>query len=220
MLSKNIHQSLAIAISIATAMAIPAASWGFQKTQSLFNLKPDVQMRFAKERGIALPGSDVKNQIQKYSPSKFLTEVNRKEENPATYQSYLYEVRDGRRNVEEAKLVAANVLFTAIESNWKVISTTQFNDKVLNGKGGMTLLLNRKFENLIYLPNVSANKDPKRLTYTFEAGDWGVVKLVKNTKTNSYEIATWSLDISSTMDDNTLAPEAENIAIAPRPEGK
>ncbi len=210
--SINPYRSLVLAIVV----ALPFSASAFQKSQTLFQLKPAYQARFAKERGITLPGGAIKDQIQSYSPSKFLTEINRKEENPAAYQSYLYEVRDGRRDVEEAKLVAANLLYTAIESNWDVVGTTQFNDKAINGKKGIAMLLNRKFENLVYLPNATASKDPRRITYTFEAGDWGVVKLVKDTKKNMFEVATWTLDISSSMDDNTLAPEAKNIAIAPR----
>ncbi len=193
----------------------PSALAGFDKSYTVKNLNYPSELALANRRGLKLPGKIEKDEIERYSPSKFLKEINRVEDNPAHYQSYLYEVRDGRQEVEKAKLIAANLLYSAVESNWKLIGTTDFNDKALPKGAKLSSLLNRKLEQLYYIPEKVRKPKSNTRTYVFEVGDWGQVVITQDVRTKKYQAGKWSIDLTTVMDENRIQPEAENIAIAP-----
>jgi hypothetical protein len=165
-------------------------------------------LKEAQKLGLGISNRErlVKNQIEKQNkrnPSWLSDRIKDSFGDPEFYRSYLAEVRDGRAQVETAKVIARLSLYKALKSNWEYVQTS-----ILNRNGDETFEkyannLKRDLEKLEYIPT---KKTPHG--YAFETVEWGRVIVARNEPS-----AKWSMDIASYLDGNVLEPGAEKIKI-------
>jgi hypothetical protein len=103
-------------------------------------------------------------------------------------QSYIFEVRDGRKEIESAKIVAKRLLYNAVKSYWPGVEKSAMNDVDVKSFNEFSPFLRAKLESLTYAPSTNSREE-----IVFLVEDWGRV-IFKKSRTGKIASAKWSID--------------------------
>lgn len=160
----------------------------------------------AENLGISREERTLKNEIvatKKKDAKKFEALTQDPLANPAYYQSFLLEVRDGLSQVEKAKVLAKFTILNQIRQNKDFMFKSIINKHAATTWDEAEYYIKRDInDSTVYVPTKSSTE------YQFESGDWGRVRIAKDLKT-----AKWHLDVASRFDGNKLEPTAKDIII-------
>lgn len=198
-----------VSFYVVTLIAFTPIAWAFKESKTLTHISAQEHLKAARARNIVLEGAKTKEEIRALSARDFFSQLNDSLSHDAGYQSYLYEIRDGK-NAEQGKLIAANILYTAALDKWDSLEKSAFNDLAVQKKDRIPFILS-KIKNLYYIPSDKHAPGEKR--YFYSAQNWGSVLLTYNEKQKTWSSAKWTIDVNSQWDQNKLAPEAQNLEV-------
>jgi hypothetical protein len=206
----NVASTLSLLVLLSSLSANAYIQSGELKKPSL-----DAELKKASKLHLLIPydESAVKNglaSMKKRNVKKFSQELSEPVINPENWQSYLYEVRDGRPNIDRLKLLATYELYKAVEKNWADLRSTILNDVAAPNWKNFEPYLRHILSNVEYVPNPKAKG-----LYAFRVGSWGIVNIREKNK--KIVRVGWNIDVGSNYDDNKLEPGAEGITVKQDP---
>lgn len=190
-------------------LALSTQAFAYSKSGQRKILNPDKALEQAQKDGLGLSKNEqvVKLELEilkRQKNEEFKSRIDNNLANPDFYQSYLYEVRDGRDKIEKAKVLAKATLAEAVRSNWSDLRPSILNRHYEEEFEKFAVEMKKSLnERTVYLPSKSKKGD-----MTFQTADWGRVTIASNMKT-----ARWDLDVSSFLDNNPLEPGVEKIRV-------
>jgi len=174
-------------------------------------VNPRITLRLADKEGLSIGKHErrIKNELvalKKKHPKQFEEKLAQGLENTDSYQSYLLEIKDGLKQLEEAKKIAKFVVYQKVEKNWDEIKLTALNvhaDKTFKKfRYSLLKMLNEK------LVNIKPKKSDGKEGYHFEVSQWAYLTVDPSLK----NIA-WKIQFEHAYDNNQLEKGAEDIKI-------
>jgi hypothetical protein len=196
-------------ILILSIVFIAPSVYAYRYQQKDIRINPYTAMKQAKSLGLKphWKENSVKTQIErmkKKDAKAFETALTQKYQNPAQYQSYLYEIRDGRKAVEKAKTIARLQIYNTIRKNWSDLKKTILNSHAASEWKEFSVYLKGKLQNLHYVPGKKANSQ-----FVFLVDDWGLVKVQRNLRKADVKLL-----VGARLDANQTPPGAAAIQIS------
>lgn len=189
-------------------VAYPMTGLAFSKNGEVKFSSQSAALQEASTLGLGISNKEarLKNEIARKSskdPKWLKGRIDDSLGDTEVYRSYLMEVRDGREQIEKAKVLARLSLYRAVKANWSYIQTSILNRDVVEDFSRFAASMRREFSDIKYVPTRNPSDG-----FAFEAEGWGRVLIAKNSPR-----ARWSMDVSSALDDNRLEPGADKIKL-------
>lgn len=187
---------------------------GFIKKNQPLVLQETKELSRAQKNAFTLTNHEkrMKSEIEtlrKENRLKFETALENTLENSTEYQALLFEIRDGRKKVEDAKIIAKHHMFLAIQKNWEDLKLT-----VLNSNGATSWKtfepdLRAKLDEVIYKPMKRTQKGDEQYGFNFK--DWGQVVVTRPRK--GKPTLKWVLTVNSNRDGIETPPGLDQIQV-------
>jgi hypothetical protein len=205
------NSRVTVAIIAVLALGLPSASHAIRLPLNNQKLNPTRLLNKAKNEGLQPTKREVriKDQLEalkKKDYDAFKEALNNRLANSASYQSYLYEVRDGRKSVEKAKILAAYKIYETFRKHWKNLQTTIINEAAEKTFEEFAPYLKHKLEKIRYRAPIGKASSKG---YFFTVGGWANVRISKN-----HRVADVTIDIASRFDSNKVASGVEQVSIS------
>ncbi len=180
-----------------------AYAYRSQGVENIRNINKSLKEAEALGLKISYREKTLKKELQKLQtkkPGEFKARLEKKLENSADYQSYIYEVRDGLDKTEKAKQLAKLILYQKVKEDWDILKTT-----ILNNYGASSF---NDFSKKMVEQLNSGTYVPAKQGFSYEVGSWGIALVLPSLKT-----VRWKVQFSSKYDGNVLEEGADKIKI-------
>ena len=199
--------------SLLAALALVAS--GFIKKNAPLVLQETKEVSRAQKNLFRLTSEERKvkaeiENLRKTNRLKFEQTLGNSLENSARYQSYLFEIRDGRSKVENAKIIAKHHMYQAIQNNWEDLKRTVMNSNGAPSWKAFEPDLRSKIDEVIYTPMKRSNKGEEQFGFSFR--DWGQVVVTRPRK--GAPTLKWVLTVNSNRDGIETPPGLDQIQVA------
>ncbi|MBX9765938.1 MAG: hypothetical protein K2X47_01590 [Bdellovibrionales bacterium] len=211
MIKKFIHTLWTIAVL--GSLALMAS--GFIKKNQPLVLQETKELSRAQKALFKLTREElrVKSEIEslkKQNRLKFEQALENTLENSTRYQSYLFEIRDGRKKVESAKVIAKHHMYQAIQKNWEDLKLTVMNSNGATSWKTFEPDLRLKIDEVVYTPMKRTEKGAEQFGFNFR--DWGQVVVTRPKK--GAQTLKWVLTVNSNRDGIETPAGLDQIQVA------
>ena len=151
--------------------------------------------------GLTAPASEVES---KRELRTWTDRTVKKEMSTGAPEPLLLEVKHEQKGLDDAKVIARQQIYRAIEKHWDRIKDSSLNETAVDSFAKFSLYLKRDLDKIVYIDS----KDPKSYNFSLP---WADIHVDKKLKKVSYVIR-----IGSHLDGNHLEDGAEKIVIPDR----
>lgn len=208
---KKSNLNVTTVVLLFTVLAQPSFAYKTIKAESPIKIEKMLDLAIKRDLNL-LHEKKEKDEIEvmrRDHPLEFVESLKETATNPPDRQSQLMEVRDGRKKVEQAKLIAMNQLFEVVQKDRELLLKSSLNDQSAPDWNGFQPILKRKLKEILYL---SKEMRGQEIVYKFGVQEWGLAQVIE--KNGKFEVVKTQIDINSLRDENPLEPGADKIKIS------
>lgn len=213
-------------LALTLAAMFPFSSIAVIKSEPLVPIRSSTELKKAKSMfplsRNEIEKKDALEELRRHNRKAFQEELAKNLTNPDDIQSYMYEIRDGRKTIEKAKQLSQLIIYQAVKRYWQ----NGLDETILNDVGAKSFqefepFLLRNLKTIVYVPreqNEIAKKIFSKFGRSFEhkiyfqIGDWA--QIIVTEKSGKLQKLSWIVDVSSPHSENKMPSGWQNIRIA------